>query len=478
MPPMIGEPGPPVKLPRRAGPDYNGPMKATPMPSAGAGPRTRRRVRTGLTLLMALVLAAAGPASARPRRRAVRSRPAAPAPPAPRPAPSPRPEDAVAEPGYDRMSASYRVLGPSRVRVAGAGDIMLQQRLRAATDQRNRGEANHDGYDELFPSLHDALADADLAIANMEFPVFAKPMRGAPFVFYGTSPVLGAIRAAGFTMVTSANNHGFDQGRDSPASTARECKQAGLPCVGVGEDRTEAEAPYTIELNGMTIAVIGYALISNGDLNRDRDDAPRVNGFRIEPLLTQVRAAASRADAVIVAVHWGVEYTTTETAPQRAWARQIAEAGATVIFGHHPHVLEPIEQIETASGRKVLVCYSLGNFTTNQGGGGGDPVTKLGAIVKADLAPTERGVEAVSWETLATWVYNGAGPFEGKTVTDVHVEVAPLMIERLQRELAAETDLAAKKRLEGRIAFYQGRVAAARKILKLPDSAARESGGT
>jgi poly-gamma-glutamate synthesis protein (capsule biosynthesis protein) len=369
------------------------------------------------------------------------------------------------EPSYDPISEGYH--GPAHVRIAGAGDVMLQHRLRIATDQRNLAEENNHGYDELFPNLSLALQDVDLAVANMEFPVFEKPMRGAPYVFYGTTPVITALQKAGFTVLTAANNHGYDQGRQSPASTARECKKTGMICLGVGETRAEAEAPYFVEINGMRLALIGYALLANANLNSNRDDAPRVNGYDFEPLKRQVAAAAQEADAVVVTVHWGVEYTTRPTSLQKHWARELAEAGAAVIFGHHPHVLEPLELITTVSGRAVLVAYSLGNFTTNQGGGSPVAVTRIGAIVKVSLARTEKGVEPVAWESLPTWVYNGSGRFQGRPVVDVHVEVCPLMIEALEAELAApgERD---RPEVERRLSFYRGRIAAAEKILETP----------
>lgn len=379
--------------------------------------------------------------------------------------PSPAIGEPPAEPGFDDLARAYR--GAGFIRIAAAGDIMLQRRCNRSSRARSKGEENNDGYDELFPDLGLALSDADIAMANMEFPVFKERQREVEMVFYGTSRVTNAIKKAGFTLVTGANNHGFDHGRQSPASTARECARAGLPCIGVGENREQAERPYFFEKGGVKIAIIGYSLLANANLNKNDDDSPRVNGYRLEPLLEQVREARKKADAVVVTVHWGAEYHTYPNVYQKRQAREIADAGAALILGHHAHVLQPVDVLETADGRKVLVIYSLGNFTTNQGRGSYYSNTRLGNILKADLAVTERGVEVVRWESHPTWVYNAYSTFEGSRVEDIHVEVTTTMIEKLERERdEAESDKE-KASIDKRIGFYKGRIEAAERILKM-----------
>lgn len=128
--------------------------------------------------------------------------------------------------------------------------------------------------------------------------------------------------------------------------------------------------------------------------------------------------------------------------------------------------MEPVELIKAKDGRRVLVAYSLGNFLSNQGGRSTLRITRRGVILKVELVRTELGVEVDSWDSMATWVHNRNIRIEGKRIEDVHVEVVPLMIKKLEREIMDEQDQRKKRALQKKILFYQGRIKAAEKILK------------
>jgi len=378
------------------------------------------------------------------------------------------PAKAGMEPGTSEAVVEKR--DRAIIRVAAAGDIMLQRRCNRSARQKSKGDENNHGYDGLFPGLSEALDGADIAIANIEFPVFDKKMHEQSMVFHGTTPVLAALKKAGFTVLNAANNHSFDHGRKSVASTLKECGKAGIPCIGMGENKAQAEAPHIIEIKGVRIAVIGYTSLFNNNLNSKKPDAPRVNGYshNMKELKKQVEEAARVSDGVIVSLHWGEEYRLIPTRYQPAHARELAEAGACLILGHHPHVLERIELITTKSGRVALVAYSLGNFLSNQGGRSYARHTRLGAILKADLALTERGVEVAAWDTLTSWIYNKDTRIDGKMIEDVHVEVGQLMIQKLEERLGAASEDKEKRPLLKKIEFYRGRIEAAEKILRNP----------
>lgn len=345
---------------------------------------------------------------------------------------------------------------------------MLQRRCLRSAAQQDRGEDNNHGYDQLFPGVAEALSGADFAIANLEFPVFEREKPSREMVFHGTPPVLRAVKKAGFTVITGANNHAFDHGRISPASTARLCREVGLVCLGVGENREQAERPDLITIKGARIAVVAYSLLANSNLNSKRDDAPRVNGYRFRDLVEQVKAARKISDGVIVTIHWGQEYRTRALRIQRDQARELAAAGAVLIIGSHPHVLEQVETIETADGRQTLVAYSLGNFTSNQGGRSTASTTRLGAIIKVEFQKTERGLEIAAWDSLATWIQNRNTRIGGRAVEDIHVEVVPLRLRDLAAELSNSTDEKEKAALQRQINFYQARARAADAILEQP----------
>jgi poly-gamma-glutamate synthesis protein (capsule biosynthesis protein) len=368
----------------------------------------------------------------------------------------------------NRENKAEKTKASQIIRIAAAGDVMLQRRCNRSARQRSQGDDNNFGYDELFPGLSKALAGADAALANIEFPVFEKPQPERDMVFYGTTPALRALKKAGFTILTAANNHSYDHGPVSPASTALECKATGSICLGVGETGEEAERPYIVKIKGARLAFIGYTTLMNSNFNRSRPDAPRVNGKDLQKLVEEVKAAAAQSDGVVVMIHWGQEYRAAPLKWQYSQARELIEAGAVLIIGHHPHVLERVEPITAPNGRRALVAYSLGNFLTNQGRSSLASTTRLGAILTAELQKTPLGVEVVSWECLPTWVENRAGRFMDRPVEDVHVEVVPLMIAALNDELNNAMDDKSRAAIQKKINFYQGRMQAAERILAAP----------
>jgi poly-gamma-glutamate synthesis protein (capsule biosynthesis protein) len=172
------------------------------------------------------------------------------------------------------------------------------------------------------------------------------------------------LRASGFTVLAVANNHAYDQGAAGLAETLEHLRAAGLVAVGAGPTRTEAEAPKIVQARGLKVAFLGFTALFNANLN-GRPGEPWVCPLDPDRAVAAVRRARGLADAVVVSLHWGVEYSHDPTPRQRELAGRLAEAGADLILGHHPHVLQPVEMIER-NGRRTLVAYSLGNFVSNQ----------------------------------------------------------------------------------------------------------------
>lgn len=357
--------------------------------------------------------------------------------------------------------------GP-RIRIAAAGDVMLQRRCNRSAAERSRGEENSDGYDELFQGIGDALQGADVALANIEFPVFEESQFEQELIFHGTAGVLNALGKSGFTVLNGANNHSYDHGPQSPASTAGLCREAGLACVGVGKDLAQAQSPHMVEKNGVRLAVIGFTVHHNYNYNSSDPAQPRVNGYEWEDLLSQVRTAAASADGVVVTLHWGDEYRIKPLEWQPGDARELAEAGATLVFGHHTHMPGPVELIETSDGRRVLVAYSLGNLLSNQADYDVERLTRLGVILIADLVMAGGRLMIDRWDSVPTWVYNADREVDGEVIEDVHVEVPGLRISSLEERLSGLPDGEEKTGLLKQIGFYRQRIATAEKIMRNP----------
>ncbi len=262
---------------------------------------------------------------------------------------------------------------PISLSLVAVGDILMHQDVKRAAD------LDPNGFQALWVDLIPLFHEADLAFGNLETPVAPTTGRpGVPFQFNAPESLPAALRASGFTVLSTANNHAFDQGTKGVSETLNRLQAEHLVAIGSGEDRPRAETTQIVERQGLRIAFLGFTDIFNIDLNR-RATEPWVRPLDLEPALQAVREARGQADLVVVSIHWGNEYQHQPTKRQRDIAHALVTAGGDVILGHHPHVLQPVELME-AGGRKVLVAYSLGNFISNQD-----------RMYRADLFPVAGG---------------------------------------------------------------------------------------
>lgn len=259
-----------------------------------------------------------------------------------------------------------------RAHVVAVGDVMMHGGVKAAAesaDHRLGGRSiNAGGYRELFRELEPAISAADLAFANIEFPVAPTTAKGTRSMVFDAPPVvLDALGDVGFDVVSFANNHVYDQGRAGFMETLDHIDATPLRRIGAGFTCDEAYAPKIVASNGISIAWLGATQVQNDWLN-EGEDVACVAEIDVDRILRSVALAREEgADLVIFSAHWGVEY---ETSPRRllqhAIAHDLVEGGVDVLLGHHPHSLQPIEWITTRDGRRTLVAYSLGNFISNQ----------------------------------------------------------------------------------------------------------------
>lgn len=251
------------------------------------------------------------------------------------------------------------VPAPISLSLVAVGDIMMHQDVKASALREPSG------FPALWADLVPLFQGADLAFGNLETPVAPTTGRpGIPFQFNAPETLPSALRASGFTVLSTANNHAFDQGAKGVRETLERLHADHLVAVGSGEDQARAETLQILERQGVKVAFLAFTDIFNLDLNH-RATEPWVRPMDLEPALQAVREARSRADLVILSVHWGNEYQHLPTKRQKDIAHALVAAGCDVILGHHPHVLQPVELMDV-EGHKALVAYSLGNFISNQ----------------------------------------------------------------------------------------------------------------
>jgi len=235
--------------------------------------------------------------------------------------------------------------------VAAGGDVIGDRQVGRFIDA-NGGKAVLTGVGPL-------LRDADLAFVNLESTASDQGQRKADkdVTFQGRPALLEGLVAAGIDVVSLANNHALDFGPAALADTRKRLEVAGIAHAGAGPDLQASRTPARLETTGGSVELLAYTSIVPEGFFPGQSSAG-VNPLREpEVLLAEIRAAAKRSDWVIVSLHWGVEYEEAPLQEQVVLAHQAVDAGADLILGHHPHVLQGVELYK---GR--LIVYSLGDF--------------------------------------------------------------------------------------------------------------------
>lgn len=238
---------------------------------------------------------------------------------------------------------------PARVRLHAVGDIGFGGALRE--------EGSFRGSDP-FERLRPALAGADLLFGNLETPLVEDASR--PTVreirpgFAGAPASAQWLARGGFSLVSLANNHIMDHGVGGLRSTRRALDEAGVLAVGAGESLAEARRPVILERHGARIAFLAYAAPG-----RHSAGARKAGAAPLEPsvILEDLRSTRGEVSAVVLSLHFGLVYSDYPRREEQHLARSLCGEGATVILGHHPHVLQGVER-----HGQGLIAYSLGEI--------------------------------------------------------------------------------------------------------------------
>ena len=254
----------------------------------------------------------------------------------------------------------------TRLRVSATGDNLIHDGLYLQAQKRAGGS----GYD--FTALYEHVApfyqDFDINWINQETLV-TDELPPSSYPMFCTPAALGRhMYDIGMRVVAMSNNHAYDKGAEGIAATRR--FWASMPDDVVTTGLWEGEADYQRipiqEYDGVKIARLAYTESTNGLPTPQGAEANIIYTSQEDVIQRQIDLARQQADIVAVCVHWGTENSHMVNDSQRALAQKVADWGADIIIGTHPHVVQPIETLTSSDGRQVPVAYSLGNFVSTQ----------------------------------------------------------------------------------------------------------------
>lgn len=243
------------------------------------------------------------------------------------------------------------------------GDILFDDEYAVYSRLLQNGGRINAGIDQ---SLINIMKSSDITMVNNEFPYTygGTPTEGKTYTFRADPSTVHLLTDMGVNAVGIANNHAYDYGLQSFTDTLDTLEGAGIPYTGGGRNIAEASAPLYFVIDDIKIGIIASTQIErldNPDTKGATENSPGV--FRClnpDRLLSVVSEMSNKCDYVVVFIHWGTEATNEVDWLQTDQAPKLAQAGADLIVGAHPHVLQPFSAI---SG--VPVIYSLGNFWFN-----------------------------------------------------------------------------------------------------------------
>lgn len=270
---------------------------------------------------------------------------------------------------------------PTVAHLMVAGDVMSHMPI---TDDAYVAATGAYDYSHMLLDAAKQLAGADYAVANLETVLAGGPNYSGFPAFNSPDALAYDVKAAGFDLLSTANNHTRDKGVQGIFRTLDVLDEAGLAHVGTYRsqaERDECSGIYVADVGGISVAFLSYTYGLNG-YQISSEYAYAVNLFNLDyyttlsnPDYDLLRAdlEAARAldtDLIAVIIHWGVEYQDQPNSYQIGMAEFLVGQGADLVLGGHPHVLQPYGTV-TAQGwdgreREGFVCYSLGNFLSNQ----------------------------------------------------------------------------------------------------------------
>ena len=249
-------------------------------------------------------------------------------------------------------------------RIMANGDLLYHDIIYISAKKADGTYDFHENFEYVKPWLK----QADLVLGDFEGTVNKDHYLAGYPLFNAPGEVMDAIKDAGYQVLDLAHNHILDSQIEGVVSTADAIEKAGMTPVGVYTHESRDKAPLVIkEVKGIKVAILAYSYGFNGiEQSIPQEDYNRyLSDLDEDKMKAEIERAEKEADITIIMPQMGVEYQIEPTEEQKKLYHKMIDWGADIIFGGHPHVVEPAETVEK-DGDKKLIIYSMGNFISNQ----------------------------------------------------------------------------------------------------------------
>ncbi len=258
----------------------------------------------------------------------------------------------------------------SKVVMLFVGDIMLSRSVGIRME-------TVDDYRYPFLKVADILRGADLVFGNLEGPISDQGRnQGSIYSFRANPRVVEGLSYAGIDVLSLANNHIWDWGTAALLDTVSILEGADITPIGAGTNSKQANKPALFKIGKAKVAVLAYTTLLSKSLGAN-SETPGLSTFDLARIKEVVSNLSKEGNLVVVSMHWGKEYETSANDLQRDIAKELIDSGVDIIVGHHPHVVQELEQYGNG-----WVAYSLGNFIFDQNF---SEETMRGAILRVEL---------------------------------------------------------------------------------------------
>lgn len=277
-------------------------------------------------------------------------------------------------------------------------------------DPKTKISVNNGGFDILFENIAAEFSTSDFVVANMEFPV-APPYTSKAFIFNCPPSVLDAFKKININIVSIANNHILDQGYDGLLSTLEMLESKNIQYVGASKLKNSKQNGIIIG-DKIKVGLISYTGVLNYELSKKYKNNVSINNFYdTKKVIDDIYEIKNKCDFLVMIAHIGNEYSTQPSKSDMNIIRMYCETGVDCVIGHHPHVIQPVEQFKTSDGRMCTVFYSLGNFIANQSSthvdntSGVECSTREGIIVSLLLRQNNEKIYS-EYKVIPIMIYN------------------------------------------------------------------------